>query len=75
MLCSSKCYYFNFSTFLDFDVARVNAMTVNYINKGLAPSKAKADKSFTEEWELAMTLIKPHMAHRFDNASNLTNYL
>ena len=25
------------------DVARVNAMTASYINKGLAPSEAKAD--------------------------------
>ena len=51
------------------DVAHVNAMTVSYVNKGLAPSEAKADESFTEGWELAMALIKPHMAHRLDNAS------
>ena len=57
------------------DVVRVNVMTVSFINKGLAPSEAKADKSFTGGWELAMALIKPHLVHCLDNASKLTDYL
>ena len=57
------------------DVARVNAMTVSYINKGLVVTKAKADESFSEGWELAMALIKPHMAHRLDNTPYFTDYL
>ena len=56
------------------DAALVNAMTVSYINKGLAPSDAKADESFTEEWKLAMAPIKPHMAHCLDNPSKLSDY-
>ena len=46
------------------DVARVNAMTVRYINKGLAPSEPEADERFTKGWELAMALIKPLVVHR-----------
>ena len=57
------------------DVARVNAMTLSYINKVLRPSEAKADESFTEGWELAMTLIKSHIAHRLHIAPNLTECL
>ena len=57
------------------DVARVNAMTVSYINKELSPSEAKADESFTERWELAIAPILPHMVHRLDNASNLSDSL
>ena len=57
------------------DVACVNVMTVSYINKGLAPLEAKADESFTEEWKLAMALILPHLVHRLENASKLTDTL
>ena len=59
MLCSCKCYYLVSALSYILDVARVNAMTVSYINKRLVPSKAKADESFTDGWELAMALIKP----------------
>ena len=57
------------------DVARGNAKRVSYINKGLTPAEAKENESFPEGWELAMTLIKSHMAHRLNNAPNLTECL
>ena len=58
-----------------FDVARVNMMTVSYVNKGLTLSEAKPDESFTEEWKLAVALIKPRMVYRLNNNPNLTDCL
>ena len=57
------------------DVSCENAMIDSNPNKGLTPSKAIADESFTEVWEFVMVLIKPRMGYRLNNAPNLTDCL
>ena len=58
------------------NVVCVNSMTVSYTNNGLRRSEAKEeDVSFTEEWELGVASIKPHMAHLLYNVPNLTDCL